>query len=118
MTRLLLLTIAALAIATVALAFRGEASAQEEAVATAVLGVGDTMVVNGSPIGCQVNRRDGRIVIDCRRGGSLARTYGTLFDKRGVRVVRFRSSDTAKVVFKAKHQGRARRCDGARKARR
>jgi hypothetical protein len=72
--------------------------------------VGDVMEVEGAPIGCQVTRRDGRIVIDCRRAGRLAGTYGTLFDERRVRVTRFRSSDEAKVVFKAKHKGRSRKC--------
>lgn len=115
MTRLLLLTIAALAATVLVLAFRGEGSARGDAATTAVLGVGDSMVVDGSPIGCQVTRRNGRIAIDCRRAGRLAGTYGTLFDKRALRVVRFRSNDTAKVVFKARHRGEAHRCDGTRR---
>jgi hypothetical protein len=110
MTRLLLLTTVALAIGLVALALRGGA-AQGDTARTVVLGVGDVIEVDGAPIGCRVARRDGLHVIDCRRAGRLSGTYGALFDERRVRVARFTSSDTAKVVFKAKHRGRARRCD-------
>ena len=113
MTRSLSITIAILALAALAVSLRGEGSARGNAAQTVVMQVGDVMEVDGAPIGCQVARRSGRIVIDCRRAGRLAGTYGTLFDERRVRVTRFRSSDTAKVVFKAKHRGRARRCDGA-----
>jgi hypothetical protein len=117
MTRLLLITIAVLALTVVWLSLRGEGSARGDAKHTVVMRVGDVMEVEGAPIGCQVARRSGRVVIDCRRGGRLAGTYGTMFDERRVRVTRFRSSDTAKVVFKAKHRGRARRCDGGAAAR-
>jgi hypothetical protein len=78
---------------------------------TVVLKVGDTMQVEGVPIGCKVAERGGRAVLDCRRGGRLAGTYGTLLDDRRARVARFRSSDTAEVVFTARHRGKARRCD-------
>jgi hypothetical protein len=119
MTRLLLLTTAILALATVlVLALRAEAPARGDAASTVVMRVGDVMEVEGAPIGCKVTRRDGRVVIDCRRAGRLAGTYGTLFDERRVRVAHFRSSDTAKVVFKAKHKGRAQRCDDEQGARR
>jgi hypothetical protein len=119
MTRLLLLTIVALAVGLAVLALRG-GPARGEAAQTVILGVGDVMEVEGAPIGCRVDRRDGRLVIDCRRAGRLSGTYGTLFDERRVRVTRFKSSDTAKVVFKAKHRGRAKRCrdDGRAAARR
>jgi hypothetical protein len=118
MTRFLLLSIVVLTLAVLGLALRGEGSARGESAADVVLGVGDTMRVEGAPIGCQVMRRSGRIVIDCRRAGRLSGTYATLFDDRRVRVARFRSSDTAKVVFKAKHRGKARRCDDAAASRR
>jgi hypothetical protein len=116
MTRSLSITIAVLALLAFALAVRGEGSAHGDA-QTVVLRVGDVMEVEGAPIGCQVTRRGERIVVDCRRSGRLAGTYGTLFDERRVRVTRFRSSDTAKVVFKAKHRGNSRRCDDTGKAR-
>jgi hypothetical protein len=118
MTRLLLLTTVVLALTVLGLALRGGAPARGDAASTVVMGVGDVMEVDGAPIGCRVSRRDGRIVIDCRRAGRLAGTYGTLFDERRVRVTRFRSSDTAKVVFRAKHKGRAHRCDDAQESRR
>jgi hypothetical protein len=111
MARTLLIMIAVLGLAALGLALRGEGSARGDAAQTLVMRVGDVMEVEGAPIGCQVARRDGRIVIDCRRAGRLRGTYGTLFDQRRVRVIRFGSSDTAKVVFKAKHRGHAHRCD-------
>ena len=117
MTRSLLITIAVLALTVLGLSLRGEGSAKGAAAQSVVMRVGDVMEVEGAPIGCQVVRRGGRIVIDCRRAGRLAGTYGTLFDERRVRVTRFRSSDSAKVVYKAKHRGRARRCDDAGTAR-
>ena len=117
MMRSLLLAIVVLALVVLALALRGEGSARGDSATSVVLRVGDTMTVEGAPIGCQVTRRNGRVVIDCRRGGSLAGTYGTLLDERRVRVARFRSSDTARVVFKARHRGKARRCDDARASR-
>jgi hypothetical protein len=119
MTRSLLITIAVLALTALGLSLRGEGSARGDAAQTVVMRVGDVMEVDGAPIGCKVARRGDRTVIDCRRAGRLAGTYGTLFDERRVRVTRFRSSDTAKVVFKAKHRGRAHRCeDASREARR
>jgi hypothetical protein len=117
MTRLLLVLTVVLGLAVLGLVLRGGAPARGDAASTVVMKVGDVMEVEGAPIGCQVSRRDGRVVIDCRRAGRLAGTYGTLFDERRVRVTRFRSSDTAKVVFKAKHKGRAHRCDDARGSR-
>jgi hypothetical protein len=118
MTRTLLLTLVVVAITALGLALREAASARGDAAQNVVMRVGDVMEVEGAPIGCQVARRDGRIVIDCRRAGRLRGTYGTLFGDRSVRVVRFRSSDTAKVVFKAKHRGVPHRCAaGARASR-
>src|SRR6187431_2765974 len=53
----------------------GGASAQvpgdAPAATTVALRAGDAMVVEGAPIGCQVIRRGGRLVIDCRRLGRL-----------------------------------------------
>ena len=117
MTRYVLLSIFVLALAVLGLVLRGEGFARGDAATTVVLSVGDTMRVRDAPIGCQVTRRNDRVTIDCRRAGRLAGSYGTLFDARRVRVARFRSSDTAKVVFKATHRGRARRCDDARASR-
>jgi hypothetical protein len=62
-------------------------------------------------MGCRVVRQDGHVVMDCRRGGPLAGTYGTMISARGAKVVRYRSSSVAKVVFTATHGGGARRCE-------
>ena len=118
MTRSLLLSTVVLALAVAGLALREEESARGSSATDVVLRVGDTMKVEGAPIGCQVTQRNGRIMVDCRRAGRLAGTYGTLLDERRVRVARFQSSDTAKVVFKARHRGEAHRCDDSRSARR
>jgi hypothetical protein len=115
MTRSLLITLAVLALTALGLSLRGEARGAAEQ--TVVLRVGDVMEVDGAAIGCKVVRRGDRITLDCRRAGRLTGTYGALFDERRVRVIRFRSSDTAKVVFKAKHGGRAQRCGDAASAR-
>jgi hypothetical protein len=115
MTRFLLVALVLLGVATIALALRPFPSAQADAADAVVMRVGDAMHVEGARIGCQVARRDGRPVIDCRRAGKLAGTFTALFDERRVRVARFRSKDTARVVFTAKHRGRARKCAAASK---
>lgn len=75
-----------------------------------VLKVGDRVTVDGEPIGCRVARQGGHVVMDCRRGGPLAGTYGTMLTARRARVVRFRDDSVAKVVFTAEHGGGARTC--------
>jgi hypothetical protein len=116
MTRLLLVTVILLGVATAVLALRGGGSARADSKDAIVMRVGDTMKVEGAPIGCQVDERDGRPVIDCRRAGKLAGTYTTLFDEHRVRVARFRDSETARVMFTAKHRGSARKCAEPSKA--
>ena len=81
-----------------------------------VLGVGDSFRVDGAPLGCQVTRRGGRPTIECRRGGSVAKTYGTFLDTRGLTVARFKNSTTAQTILTAKHRGSWRVCSS--KARR
>jgi len=92
----------------------GGASAQvpgdAPAATTVALRAGDAMVVEGAPIGCQVIRRGGRLVIDCRRAGRLHGTYGTLLSARRAEIARFRSNHSAKVIFTARHHGGAHRC--------
>ena len=117
MTRVLLAAIVLLGLPPVALALQGDGSVDGSSGRAFVLGVGDTMQVEGSSIGCQVSQRDGRAVIECRRAGRLKKTYMALFDDRRVRVARFHSSDTAAVVFTARHGGRARTCEDALSAR-
>jgi hypothetical protein len=42
-------------------------------------------------------------MLDCRRAGPLRGTYGVLFGRSNVRVVRFNSAQAARVVVKATH---------------
>jgi hypothetical protein len=112
MRRLLATTAAVLAgaTATLALAPRDGADAAGSP-QPIVLKVGDHVAVEGQPLGCRVARQDGRTVMDCRRGGELAGTYGTMLSARKAEVVRYRSDTVAKVVFTATHGGGARRCE-------
>jgi hypothetical protein len=116
MTRFLLIVVVLLGGVALALALRPSPPARADAANAVVMRVGDTMQVEGAPIGCQVDRRDGRPVIDCRKAGTVTGTLMALFDERRVRVARFRSKDTAQVVFTAKHKGRARKCADPSKA--
>ena len=75
-----------------------------------VLRLGDRVTVDGEPLGCQVDRRGDQVVLDCRRAGRLAGTYGVFMGARTVRVARYRSSEEAKVVFTARHRGSSRTC--------
>ena len=74
---------------------------------------GDRMRVAGAELGCRVKRMrqlEGRIVLDCRRGGILEGTYGTLITEREAILLRFESSTTAARVATATHGGRVDRC--------
>jgi hypothetical protein len=75
--------------------------------------VGDTMVVEEAGLGCQVDLRGERVVIECRRAGQVAGTYMTLISKRGAKLARFRSADAAKVIVTAAHGGGWRACTKA-----
>ena len=68
------------------------------------LAPGDIVEVAGAPIGCIVRLHTGELALDCRRGGPLAGTYGTLLTPKQVIVERFESSKVAKVVFQAHHE--------------
>ena len=81
------------------------------AVTQAVLRVGDTIRVEGAAMGCQVTRRGGRPVIECRRDGKLSGTYGTFMSDRTLKVARFRSSRTAQTILTARHGGAWRACE-------
>lgn len=78
--------------------------------ADVVLKQGDRVRVDGEPLGCRVATKDASTVLDCRRGGELAGSYGTMLSTRKAMVVRFRSNQEAKVVFTARHRGSAHRC--------
>jgi hypothetical protein len=111
MNRLLPIAVVLLGLLTVTLALRGGSSARADETAGVVVRVGDTVEVEGGAVGCKVVQQGDRAALDCRRAGQLAGSYGTLLDDRRARVVRFKSSKTAKVVFTAKHRGSARRCE-------
>jgi hypothetical protein len=80
------------------------------AVTQTVLRIGDTMRVEGAAMGCQVTRRGGRPVIECRRDGKVSGTYGTFISDRTLKVARFQSSHEAQTVFTARHGGGWRAC--------
>ena len=80
------------------------------AVTQAVLRIGDTIRVEGAAMGCQVTRRGGRPVIECRRDGTLSGTYGTFMRDRTRTVARFRSGRTAQTILTARHGGAWRAC--------
>jgi hypothetical protein len=74
---------------------------------------GDTIRVLDAPIACRVahvRRLGGRVALDCRRGGPLAVTYGTLLTGREAVLVDFQSAHSAKVVAVARHGADVRRC--------
>jgi hypothetical protein len=78
-----------------------------------VLRVGDTIRVEGAAMGCQVTRRGGRPVIECRRDGGLSGTYGTFMSDRTLKVARFHSNRTAQTILTARHGGGWRACGTA-----
>jgi hypothetical protein len=111
MSRLLAATAAVLAGAAASPAIASRAGGHAADAQPVVLKVGDRVTVEGQALGCRVARQDGRVVMDCRRGGPLAGTYGTMLTTRKAMVVRYRSNTVAKVVFTASHGGGARRCE-------
>ena len=74
------------------------------------LNVGDSFVVPGASIGCQVTRRGSSVLVECRPDGKVKGSYGTFISSKTVRVAKFRSSRTAQVLFTAKHGGKWRAC--------
>jgi hypothetical protein len=80
---------------------------------TYILRLGDRVRVERAPVGCRATRlaqHGDRIFLDCRRAGQLPGTYGALVSGQDVLVVRFETANTAKVVFRARHEGAAERC--------
>jgi hypothetical protein len=111
MRRLVATAAAALAGAATTLAVAPRDDAGAAAQRTVALKVGDRVMVEGQPLGCRVARQGGHAIVDCRRGGALAGSYGTIISAHRALVVRYRDDATAKVVFTAEHGGAARRCD-------
>jgi hypothetical protein len=99
--------IAAAAIGVVAGALIGPLSEASGQAPTPELVVrhGDVIRVAGIPVGCRVVVRGvpPTTMLDCRRAGPLRGTYGVLFGRSNVRVVRFNSARDAQVVVKATH---------------
>ena len=74
---------------------------------------GDRIRVLDVPIACRVvhvREFGNRVALDCRRGGPLGVTYGTLLTEREAALVDFESAHRAKVVAVARHGGDVRRC--------
>jgi hypothetical protein len=107
MNRLLALLAATIALAAIA-AFAAVLGARAgERSRTFTLNAGDIVRVAGNAnVGCRVKPHDGVETLDCRRAGPLTGTYGTLFNRNEVLVVRFESAKLAKIVFSAKHRNR------------
>jgi hypothetical protein len=83
------------------------------AAASIIVRPGDEVRVPNAAIACRVVRvREfgKRLGFDCRRGGPLAGTYGTVLTAREAALVEFQSSRTAKVVAIGKHSREAERC--------
>ena len=78
---------------------------------------GDSMVVEGVPIGCAVTTRSGTAVIECgRTGGNVAGTYMSIISKRTLKVARLRSAASAKTILTATHGRGWRACGTAARA--
>jgi hypothetical protein len=74
---------------------------------------GDRIRVLDAPFACRVahiRQLGGRVALDCRRGGPLPLTYGTLLTAREAALVDFESTQSAKVVAVARHGAGVRRC--------
>jgi hypothetical protein len=96
-----------------ALAIARTGSQAEAASEDLRLSVGETVQVDGAPVGCRATRlaRYGnRVFLDCRRGGRLIGSYGTYFGEKDVLVVRFVGPRKAKTVLHARHEGEVARC--------
>jgi hypothetical protein len=114
--RLLALTAAASAAALVAWLGQNDGASAAGAGKTSAIAVrvGDRIRVVDSPVGCRVVRMrqlGGRIVIDCRKGGRLTGTYGTLLTAHEAGLVRFETAHTARLLVVGTHGGRVRNCE-------
>ena len=113
MTKALILGLAVAATACVLVVTRAGGDAQAARSGDVLLSLGDTVRLEGVPVGCRVTRfpRHGeRIFLDCRRAGPLAGTYGVYFSAGDVLVVRFLGPRRAKTVLRARHEGKATKC--------
>lgn len=106
--------LAALAAAIIAGIGFFEVEARARSSETVRLSLGDRVELDRADVGCRVARLAGhgkQVYLDCRRAGPLRGTYGTYVGEERVLVVRFLDSRTARVVFSARHEGAAKRCE-------
>ena len=75
-----------------------------------ILRQGDSMVVDGVPIGCAVTKRSGQVVIECGRTGKVAGTYMSILSRRTLTVARMRTADVGKTILTATHGAGWRAC--------
>jgi hypothetical protein len=78
--------------------------------------LGDAVRVEGVDVGCQVAQHDGEVMFECRRLTNVAGTYGTFIGNKRALVARFRSGETARVIFAAKQRGGWKACGPRPKA--
>src|SRR5262245_59674127 len=105
-----LIAAAALLAIVVADADRASAQAPVPAPTQYLLKVGDSFLVNGAAIGCQITRRGGRPTIECKRGGRAKGTYGSFLDAKKLVVGRYHDNRTAQTILTARHGGGWRAC--------
>jgi hypothetical protein len=105
------LAVVAAGASCLALAGASAGAGQREAAAV-VLARGDIARVAELPVACRVARRGTppATMLDCRRAGKLAGSYGVLVGRWNVRVVRFTSAHEARVVLTARQGGQATFC--------
>jgi hypothetical protein len=92
----------------------GARAADVARASTVAVRIGDRVRVLDAPIACRVVRMSqlgGRAVVDCRRAGPLAGTYGTLLTAHEALLVRFQSKHAARRMVVATHGGDVRRCE-------
>jgi hypothetical protein len=75
-----------------------------------ILRLGDSVVVDGAPIGCAVTNRSGRVVIECGRTSKVAGSYMSILSSRTLKVARMRSADVGKTILTATHGAGWRAC--------
>jgi hypothetical protein len=95
----------------------GTSAAGTAGARTVVVRVGDHIRVADAPLGCRIvktRQLHGRVVVDCRRGGSLHGTYGTLLTAHEAALIRFESRHTARLAYVAVHHGLVRKCGAQR----
>ena len=81
-----------------------------------ILRSGDSMVVDGVPIGCAVTTRSKQVVIECGRTDKVTGSYMSILGRRTLTVARMRSPDVGKTILTATHGKGWRACGMAARA--